>query len=359
MTKVIFFIPNGMGGAEKISSIYAKILHSVDYDVKVVIIKRNNDNRKNITTFLPNSVKVEFIYCRKGYLSLLKIFKVLRKENPNYVFSSLTIISTYLILYSIFVKSVKVIARQCFTPGYTPDVSFKLNELLITLLFRFATINIAQTEEMKLQMIEKYKLPYSKVICINNPIDTEDIDEKIKNVVPLSGFKYDFISVGRISRQKDQLTLLKAFKEILSYNGSAKLTIVGSQNSEKDYYNEVIQYINENNMNSSIVMIDYTNNPFALIKNSDCFVLSSVSEGLPNVLIEAMYLNIPIVATNCIPFISQQIKDGVNGYTVPVGDYVKLAEAMVAAQKLKGKIENINFNSKIREQIVNVFKTNS
>lgn len=70
-------------------------------------------------------------------------------------------------------------------------------------------------------------------------------------------------------------------------------------------------------------------------KNANCFVLPSRVEGLPNSLVDAMFLCRPVVATRCIPMIERMVEEGVNGYTVPVGDIELMADAMIKAINLK------------------------
>ena len=67
----------------------------------------------------------------------------------------------------------------------------------------------------------------------------------------------------------------------------------------------------------------------------DVFVLPSRMEGFPNVLLEAMCLNKPVVATTCLPVIQQIVKDGVNGYVCPEEDAEKMASSMTKALDLK------------------------
>lgn len=73
----------------------------------------------------------------------------------------------------------------------------------------------------------------------------------------------------------------------------------------------------------------YQNNPYPFLFRSSLYVLSSRFEGLPNVLIEALALNIPIVSTNCPSGPKEILANGKYGHLVPVGDPATMAEAMV------------------------------
>ena len=83
--------------------------------------------------------------------------------------------------------------------------------------------------------------------------------------------------------------------------------------------------------------------------------MSSISEGLPNALIEAMYLNIPVAVTNCIPFIDSKIRNGENGFKAEVQNSESLSVAMLSALNLKGRIKNENENDKIKQDIISTF----
>lgn len=71
----------------------------------------------------------------------------------------------------------------------------------------------------------------------------------------------------------------------------------------------------------------YKSNPYPYLKNADLFVMSSRKEGFPNVVLEALYLKTPVVASNCVDF-SRVIESGVNGYIVEKGNVLSLREGI-------------------------------
>lgn len=345
--KILLFIASGGGGAEKVSTIYSRILHRAGFQVKNIILDSNN---KDIYKFLPKEIEYEVISGTSRIARYLKIAKTIFRENPDIVFSSATALSAVLVIVSMIKRNTKVITRQCFTPG----TKSKWVERTIALLFDRAKVNIAQTVEMRDEMISRYHLNPTKVVAINNPLDLVDIHKKTSDINRKHKVDYSYVTVGRIDPQKDYITLVKAFALVVKEKTEAHLTIIGSKRSES-YYQQVIDAVVSSKLEGNISFVDYTDNPFKYELESNCFVLSSVTEGLPNVLLEAMFLNIPCVATRSIPFIASVIKQGVNGYTVEVGDYKGLAEAMLAAPNLLGKIANNDFNDNIQKQIINVF----
>ena len=95
----------------------------------------------------------------------------------------------------------------------------------------------------------------------------------------------NIINVGRFTDQKDHLTLLRAIN-LIKHRINLKLMIVGRG------INLILMkdYINDNNLKKIVKIINFTNNPFPLIKRSNLFVLTSTFEGLPNVLLETLVL---------------------------------------------------------------------
>jgi len=78
---------------------------------------------------------------------------------------------------------------------------------------------------------------------------------------------------------------------------------------------------------------------FGLVSYPDLFVLSSLWEGLPNAVLENIYLKKPIVATKCIPYMNKLIQNGENGFLVDLNSYKQFAEAILNYKKLSMKFQ--------------------
>ena len=94
------------------------------------------------------------------------------------------------------------------------------------------------------------------------------------------------------------------------------------------------QYVSDNNLDDAVTFAGHQSNPYSWMAHCDCFVLPSRYEGMPNSLMEAMYLRKPVVATRCIPLISRMVDDGRNGILVDSDDEIQMASAMEAALQL-------------------------
>src|SRR5699024_1692708 len=121
-------------------------------------------------------------------------------------------------------------------------------------------------------------------------------DEKIEMKNELFSEK-DFLimNMGRLVEEKGQWHLIRAMKYVTQEIKNAKLIIMGV--GELESYLKVL--VEQLNLVNNVKFLGFKRNPFKYIKNSDLFVMSSISEGFGNVLIEAMACNVPVISTDC------------------------------------------------------------
>ncbi len=140
--------------------------------------------------------------------------------------------------------------------------------------------------------------PRKAIEVIYNPIDIKGIREKAKEPTNHPWFdKKDrpiIISVGRLSPEKDFSTLIKAFALVLKER-QTRLVILG-EGLERPYLERLIT---ELGIGDSVALLGFQDNPYKFMKKADLFVMSSIFEGLPTVLLEAMAIGTPIVSTDC------------------------------------------------------------
>ncbi|RLB26969.1 MAG: glycosyltransferase [Deltaproteobacteria bacterium] len=134
------------------------------------------------------------------------------------------------------------------------------------------------------------------------------------------------LGIGRLARQKDFTTLIRAFCE-LKKKINARLLILGEGKERIS----LAALIDQLGLTGSVDLYGHTDNPYAFLARADLFVLSSVWEGLPNALIEAMALGISCVATDCRSGPREILENGKYGHLVPVGDHRTMADAMYRA----------------------------
>lgn len=148
-------------------------------------------------------------------------------------------------------------------------------------------------------LAELYNLPAESFRYCPNIIDGERIltlaeEESGAEILDWVGASPFFITLGRLSVEKDHAKLIHAFSAVLPYFPEIKLVILG----EGPLRHELAQLIRNQGLEASVLLAGQLENPFPLLKRADCFVLSSNHEGQPMVLLEAMVLGKPIIATD-------------------------------------------------------------
>lgn len=158
---------------------------------------------------------------------------------------------------------------------------------------------------------------------ILNPIDRDRIRGFAASARSFSVMEPYVISIGRLIEQKDHRTLLRAYAES-ALRQSHRLVVVG-EGSERSALERMIF---ELGVRDRVDLLGGLANPYPLLSGAGLHVLSSRWEGYPNVLLEALALGVPVVATDC-PFGPRELlRDGRCGRLVPIGDAAALAKAM-------------------------------
>lgn len=348
MKKVLFFInSNGVGGAERMTITLAKLLDKNQFLPVFVLVGKED----RISQFIPKDFRIENIKVRNVYdFLLLKIYNCIKSEKPDVVFSSQVFLNVRLISIARLIGGIKVIVRHPSSLAFIKGI----NRLFMNQTYKYAHTIVAQQEEMAGELMS---LPGVRAECVkvlHNPIDVDTIHEKLNNMVsPYTNiFGSKFVNVGSIYPAKGQDILLKAFLQVHCSLPESHLFLVG-RIADKDFYQNLVSYIECNNLNDYVHFVGYTDNPYQWMKYSDCFVLSSRTEGLPNALIEASYLNVPVVSTLCIPIVKRIIEPCVNGFIVPIDGVDAMAEAMIDACKMK--TVTMTYNPASSDEINTVF----
>ena len=164
------------------------------------------------------------------------------------------------------------------------------------------------------------KWMHKKTIILDNPLNPDFIGEYY------DGEREDVIvTVGRIDRNKNQKLLIDAFMKIAEEFPKMKLIIYGDGEDRET----LIKYVEKNSYQDRICLPGAVNDVKDRIKKAKVFALSSNTEGMPNALMEALALGVPCVSTDCPCGGPRMLMKGKeNGILVPVGDGVKMAEAI-------------------------------
>jgi glycosyltransferase involved in cell wall biosynthesis len=173
-------------------------------------------------------------------------------------------------------------------------------------------------------------IPRSKICVIYNPVVTPDLTSKSQEPVQQAWFEHGeppvIVAVGRLTTQKAFDVLIRAFA-LLRQKRSARLLILGE--GELRPYLEAL--VKELRLDQEVQLPGFVQNPYPYMCRASLFVQSSRWEGLPTVIIEALYLGAPILATDCPGGTREILADGRYGRLVPVDAPIDLAEAMECA----------------------------
>lgn len=310
---IVFFDASlGSGGAERVISILTRHLANAENPVEIVLYY----DSEPFYEIHPN-VKITYIERETKSKNILKNTLWLRryfKKNADLVVSFLAQYNM-VALTAAFGTGVPVIVADRNDPRHMPKqapVRWARN-----LLYHLADQVIVQTQHNKSYFSKNLQ---KKCKIIYNPID---LGEK-KGLALRTEKKHRIVSVARLMKQKNQLILLDAFSKVKKAFPDHTLTIYG----EGPFREELERRVAELGLRGSVVLPGNTQNVFDHIADAELFVLSSDFEGMPNALIEAMCLGLPVVST-AVSGATDLIEDGENGLLTPVGDAEQLATRMM------------------------------
>lgn len=353
MKKILFFIPhlNG-GGAERVTINIINQLNKISYDIFLVCLDKNGP----LLNLISNKVTIIQLNSNKTMFSFFELRKTIKKIQPNILFSSLSRsnIALYISLLG-FKNKPKVILRCPNSPKLLlerGELSL-IMKMLLDITYINADVVIAQTPEMKIEISEIHKIPNVRIQVLLNPIDKNLINKKIQNIKnPFNNNFINVVAAGRIIEQKGFDILIKSFKDVIKTNTKFKLYIIGEDViGEKQNLEKLIE---KYSLQNHIEFLGFQTNPYKYFYFSDLYVLSSRWEGLPNTVLENLYLEKPIISTKCIPFMETIIQNGKNGLLVEVENVKQLSIAIINYKDIQPNKFNL-----LNSDLENIFNQRS
>ena len=321
--KIVFFMPSiEGGGVEKNLFIISNYFASKLDNIYLITASKKYSNKfsKKINLISPNSNIWDHFGRRVKYLiCLFLLFKIFLKKKKIFVFCFQA--NIYCIILCKLLN-VKVIVRSNSSPfGWSKNL---IKNKIFQIILKKADKITANSKEFSKLLEKKFKV---KVKSIYNPLNKKEIIKfsKLKSENIFTRKKIlKIINVGRFVDQKDQITLLKAIN-LLKKKLKMEVRILGRGVEEEKLKN----YISKNKLNKIVKLVNFKNNPYPSIKNSELFILTSKFEGLPNVLLEAIVLNKFVISSNCSTGPKEILDNGKGGLLFKVGDYKELAKKIL------------------------------
>ena len=256
---------------------------------------------------------------------LFWIRKIIQNEKPDIILSVDVNCNIYIgLIKFLFSRKFKTIfTTHSDLEGNLNQKSTKLVHALLKVIIKFfynkANLNICVSKDLSTNLRSRFGLK-GKIITIYNGL------KLIATTKGSSGLNNSIIlMVARLDKQKDHMTLLKAFELVNKEIENARLWLVG----DGPLLNDLELYVQKNNIEKNVDFLGWQTNLIDYFLRSDIFVLSSNREGFPYSLIEAMSFGLPIVCTNTPYGPSEILDNGKYGYLVPMKDHIKMKEAIL------------------------------
>ena len=297
--KIIIFYPAyEKGGATKVLENLVNFFTSKKINISLISCNAKYSDfsykKKFFQIIKPKKMISSIFFQRILFtLSVLRVYtkEIIKNENNTIIFSMQSHLFS-VILSRIFNK--KIVIRNSEDPidatKYADDKFFSL----IVFLTKFLSFNLANgiiTNSTKsLKGINFFLFNKKKVKLIFNPYlkkpNKKYLKKKKKNHV---------LAIGRFTKQKNFPFLLNVFKDFHNKFKNYKLILIGS-GKEKD---NLIQQASNLNLKNKIIILDWKKDLKTYFKNSKFFVLPSLYEGSPNILIDAIDVGIPCISSDC------------------------------------------------------------
>lgn len=328
--KLAFFMRWAQGGgAERVMIALANQFAQAGYAVDFVFV---NAQGKFIQDLDPR-IQIVDLKAKRAALGLWHFYRYLHHHQPETVISALNYINIFALLASLLMGSnkPKLIITEHGTLGATSqDLQgrARLVPKLMQWLYPFARHVVAVSNGVADDLAQQIALPRHKITTIYNPINFERIEQlKIQPLQhPWLGQDIPLVlGAGRLVDVKNFPLLIQAFLEVRKTR-PCRLVILG----EGEKRAELEQLIQASDYAEDITLLGFSDNPYQWMAQADVFVLSSHSEGLPTVLIEALACGVPVISTDCPHGPREILQDGRYGTLVPVNDVQALAQAMTA-----------------------------
>jgi glycosyltransferase involved in cell wall biosynthesis len=258
------------------------------------------------------------------FLGVIRYRRAVKKYSPDVSLSFLMLDNTINILSNIGNKKVKKIVSVhiALSEKFKSPFAYVFAKLYFYLLYNRADMVIAVSSGVRDELVNEFHIDPSKVKILFNPTDVKLIEKLAGESVGDEQWCSDgtpfIMNVGRLTRQKGQSHLIRAFSKVREQR-ACKLVIRG----DGEYKQYLEGLVHELGMAGDVKFLGWKENPYKYISRSCIFILSSLWEALPYALIESMACGCPVISTDCKYGPREILKDGACGILVPAMDGVR------------------------------------
>ena len=277
------------GGAERVA---ANICDELNKKFNVILVTysgpTSNDYECSVKRIVVDEKKAKFF----KYCYLVKNIKEIKKQYNVTHSISFCSKANYLNVMSKMYDKAIISIRSYLKYSEVDQQYYRLNKIA----GKYCDLETVVSKQLIDEQINEYNSNINKIKVINNFIDKDKIDNCLNDNIDIKIDKKTIINVGRLSKQKGQKYLIEAFSKVVKEVVDAKLIILGKGELEE----ELNAKIKTLNLEDNVFLLGHKDNPYIYMDKANSFVLSSFFEGMPNALLEAMYVGLPIISTDCV-----------------------------------------------------------
>ena len=315
MSKRICFIGAGLkgGGQERALTSLANYFAGKKYKVSIINLFKTEQFyplENSIEVIWPKTERSQHHRLAYAFLIIQFLRKVIKKVKPDVLLSFGEWFNPFVIFSTRFLR-IPLYVFDRMGPQMKMDPFVNLARKV---LYRYACGIIVQTSTAA-KIVAK-KTGATNIAVIPNMVNIINTDVSIK--------KNQIVTLGRLSREKGHIYLVRAFGKLTQKGWS--LHIIGDGPERQSLEREILSL----GLTGRVKFYGHLKDFGQILGESDIFVLPSLYEGFPNALIEAMSVPLPCISSNCIAGPGDIIKDGVNGLLVEPGNVEALASAMTS-----------------------------
>ena len=329
---IAFFLPSLVGGgAERVIVNLAQGITERGIRVDLVLAAAEGP----LLDQLPPAVRLIDLGATRVLRSIVPLARYLRRERPRVLVSSMghaNLVAVWAARLAGRVVPVIVTEHNTLSQETSRQsrLSGKLWPHLLRTFYPWATTIVAVSRGAADDLARTSGLPRDRVEVVYNPVITPTMMALARQAPDHPWFAAGqppvILGVGRLTRQKDFATLLRAFAEVRRQR-PARLLILG----EGEDRPALEALATELAVADDLALPGFQENALAFMAGSAVFALSSAWEGLPTVLIEALAAGTRVVSTDCPSGPREILQDGRLGALVPVGNAAALAAAILEA----------------------------
>ena len=323
--KIVFVLPSmSGGGSQKVISILLNHIDRDKFKLYLILLEKKGAYLDDI----PTDIEIVDLKTTRRQKAIVKLIKHIKLLQPDILFSTIGSMNMVISLIIKFLpKNIKFIARESGIVSLTNknDKHPKIFDFIYRTFFNNFDIIIAQSSYMRQDLLDNYHIQKDKIRLINNPLDIKKIDKNLYSPKELlQQEKINLLSVGRmnfVKRFEAQLYLLSKL------DSQFHLTLLGEGEEEE----KLKQLAKELKIEDRVSFLGFQPNPYQYMQQADIFLLTSRYEAFPNVLLEANYCGLPIVAFDCSGGVGEIVEDNFNGFLVKDGDIELLKKSIEKA----------------------------